>query len=139
MWDPQRLTTLWAFTARYRDSFTFTFLLLCSTSAVTRVLTYLVFGLLHDRRIISFHFLGLLYLGLHLNTTVQCLHETKAVGIRAISFPRHRVGKQDNLVARRNDTSGTLVPTAYLDLSSSLSGLCVAGIYSHRLDWLFSV
>jgi hypothetical protein len=24
MWDPQRLTTLWAFTACYRDSFTFT-------------------------------------------------------------------------------------------------------------------
>jgi hypothetical protein len=23
MWDPQRLTTLWAFTAWYRDSFTF--------------------------------------------------------------------------------------------------------------------
>jgi hypothetical protein len=23
MWDPQRLTTLWAFTACYRDSFTF--------------------------------------------------------------------------------------------------------------------
>jgi hypothetical protein len=26
MWDPQRLTTLWAFTACYRDSFTFTYL-----------------------------------------------------------------------------------------------------------------
>jgi hypothetical protein len=25
MWDPQRLTTLWAFSARYKDSFTFTF------------------------------------------------------------------------------------------------------------------
>jgi hypothetical protein len=25
MWDPQRLTTLWAFTACYRDSFTFIF------------------------------------------------------------------------------------------------------------------
>jgi hypothetical protein len=25
MWDPQRLTTLWAFMACYRDSFTFTF------------------------------------------------------------------------------------------------------------------
>jgi hypothetical protein len=25
MWDPQRLTTLWAFTACYRDSFTFYF------------------------------------------------------------------------------------------------------------------
>jgi hypothetical protein len=25
MWDPQRLTTLWAFTVCYRDSFTFTF------------------------------------------------------------------------------------------------------------------
>jgi hypothetical protein len=24
MWEPQRLTTLWAFTAYYRDSFTFT-------------------------------------------------------------------------------------------------------------------
>jgi hypothetical protein len=28
MWDPQRLTTLWAFTACYRDSFTFFFLFL---------------------------------------------------------------------------------------------------------------
>jgi hypothetical protein len=28
MWDPQRLTTLWTFMACYRDSFTFTFLLL---------------------------------------------------------------------------------------------------------------
>jgi hypothetical protein len=27
MWDPQRLTTLWAFTACYRDSFTFFFTL----------------------------------------------------------------------------------------------------------------
>jgi hypothetical protein len=27
MWDPQRLTTLWAFTACYRDSFTFFYLL----------------------------------------------------------------------------------------------------------------
>jgi hypothetical protein len=25
MWGPQRLTTLWAFTACYRDSFTFTY------------------------------------------------------------------------------------------------------------------
>jgi hypothetical protein len=111
----------------------------CSTSAVTPVLTYLVFWLLYDRRIISFHFLGLCLVldsGLHLNTTDQCLNETKAVGIRAISFLRHRVGKQDNSAAHRNDTSGTLVPTAYLDLSSSLFGLCVAGIYSFRLDWL---
>jgi hypothetical protein len=28
MWDPQRLTTLWAFTACYKDSFTFFFYLL---------------------------------------------------------------------------------------------------------------
>jgi hypothetical protein len=28
MWEPQRLTTLWAFTAWYRDSFTFFHLLL---------------------------------------------------------------------------------------------------------------
>jgi hypothetical protein len=27
MWDPQCLTTLWAFAAWYRDSFTFTFTL----------------------------------------------------------------------------------------------------------------
>jgi hypothetical protein len=27
MWEPRRLTTLWAFTACYRDSFTFFFLL----------------------------------------------------------------------------------------------------------------
>jgi hypothetical protein len=26
MWDPQRLTTLWAFTACYRDSFTYFYL-----------------------------------------------------------------------------------------------------------------
>jgi hypothetical protein len=26
MWEPQRLTTLWAFTACYRDNFTFNFL-----------------------------------------------------------------------------------------------------------------
>jgi hypothetical protein len=27
MWEPQRLTTLWAFTACYRDSFTLTYIL----------------------------------------------------------------------------------------------------------------
>jgi hypothetical protein len=27
MWDPYRLTTLWAFTARYRDSFTLLFMI----------------------------------------------------------------------------------------------------------------
>jgi hypothetical protein len=27
MWEPRRLTTLWASTARYRDNFTFTFLI----------------------------------------------------------------------------------------------------------------
>jgi hypothetical protein len=32
MWEPQRLTPLWAFTAWYRDSFTFTFLYSCKTS-----------------------------------------------------------------------------------------------------------
>jgi hypothetical protein len=26
MWEPRRLTTLWSFTACYRDSFTFTFI-----------------------------------------------------------------------------------------------------------------
>jgi hypothetical protein len=30
MWEPRRLTTLWAFMACYRDSFTFTYLILSS-------------------------------------------------------------------------------------------------------------
>jgi hypothetical protein len=37
MWEPQRLTTLWAFTVCYRDSFTFTF----KTHNVTSAATYL--------------------------------------------------------------------------------------------------
>jgi hypothetical protein len=31
MWEPRRLTTLWAFTACYRDSFSFTFYKVCKT------------------------------------------------------------------------------------------------------------
>jgi hypothetical protein len=60
----------------------------------------------------------------------------KLLGSEPFLSPRHRVSKQDNLAAHRNDPSGTLVPTAHLDLSSSLSGLCIAGIHSLRLDWL---
>jgi hypothetical protein len=33
MWEPRRLTTQWAFTAYYRDSLIFTFLLFCRVSA----------------------------------------------------------------------------------------------------------
>jgi predicted DNA-binding transcriptional regulator len=34
MWDPQRLTTLWAFTACYRDSFTLLYLVVWKQSSV---------------------------------------------------------------------------------------------------------
>jgi hypothetical protein len=33
IWEPRRLTTLWAFTACYRDSFTFIFLILTNHNA----------------------------------------------------------------------------------------------------------
>jgi hypothetical protein len=42
MWDPRRLTTLWASTACYRDSFTFFFLSLttCKNATVEPIYSY---------------------------------------------------------------------------------------------------
>jgi hypothetical protein len=39
MWDPQRLTTLWAFMACYRDTFTLLFTLLESVEQFSFILT----------------------------------------------------------------------------------------------------
>jgi hypothetical protein len=46
MWEPRRLTTLWAFTACYRDSFTLYLSIIASSSDV--VIRYIIIGKLLD-------------------------------------------------------------------------------------------
>jgi hypothetical protein len=54
MWDPQRLTTLWAFTAWYRDIFTFYFHLRARTLEITLTLLSDFDKSVYCRRTVSF-------------------------------------------------------------------------------------